>query len=98
MYDLISVGNISIDLYYKGKSFTRNKERFQLAIGGKYYADYFHEDINSAAANVFMKIISIIFSPNRQLKALFISSKRFPLVIEIDTDIANGDKIVHKLI
>jgi len=52
MYDLISVGNISIDLYYKGKSFTRNKERFQLAIGGKYYADYFHEDIGGGGVNV----------------------------------------------
>lgn len=52
MYDLISVGNISIDLYYKGKNFTRNKERFQLAIGGKYYADYFHEDIGGGGVNV----------------------------------------------
>lgn len=52
MYDLICVGNISIDLYYKGKSFTRNKERFQLAIGGKYYADYFHEGIGGGGANV----------------------------------------------
>jgi sugar/nucleoside kinase (ribokinase family) len=52
MYDLISVGNISIDLYYKGKSFTRNKERFQLAIGGKYYADYFHEGIGGGGVNV----------------------------------------------
>jgi len=52
MYDLISVGNISIDLYYKGKSLTRNKDRFQLAIGGKYYADYFHEDIGGGGVNV----------------------------------------------
>ncbi|KKP60184.1 MAG: hypothetical protein UR54_C0017G0006 [Candidatus Roizmanbacteria bacterium GW2011_GWA2_34_18] len=52
MYDLISVGNISIDLYYKGKSFTRNKDRFQLAIGGKYYADYFREDIGGGGVNV----------------------------------------------
>jgi len=52
MYDLISVGNISIDLYYKGKSFTKSKDRFQLAIGGKYYADYFHEDIGGGGVNV----------------------------------------------
>ncbi|MEK7633406.1 MAG: carbohydrate kinase family protein [Patescibacteria group bacterium] len=52
MYDLISVGNISIDLYYKGKSFTKNKERFLLAIGGKYYADYFHEDVGGGGVNV----------------------------------------------
>ncbi len=52
MYDLISVGNISIDLYYKGKSFTKNNGRFHLAIGGKYYADYFHEDIGGGGVNV----------------------------------------------
>jgi sugar/nucleoside kinase (ribokinase family) len=52
MYDLISVGNISIDLYYKGKTLTNNTERFQLAIGGKYYADYFHEDIGGGGVNV----------------------------------------------
>src|SRR3990167_10100712 len=52
MYDLISVGNISVDLYFKGQSFTKNKERFQLAIGGKYYADYFHEDIGGGGVNV----------------------------------------------
>lgn len=52
MYDLISVGNISVDLYFKGQSFTKNKERFQLALGGKYYADYFHEDIGGGGVNV----------------------------------------------
>jgi sugar/nucleoside kinase (ribokinase family) len=52
MYDLISIGNISIDLYYKSKSFTKNNERYQLAIGGKYYADYFHEDIGGGGCNV----------------------------------------------
>lgn len=52
MYDLISVGNISIDLYYKGKTLTNSGGRFQLAIGGKYYADYFHEDIGGGGVNV----------------------------------------------
>ena len=52
MYDLISVGNISVDLYFKGATFTKNKERFQLALGGKYYADYFHEDVGGGGVNV----------------------------------------------
>lgn len=52
MYDLISVGNISVDLYFKGKTFTKNKDRFQLALGGKYYADFFHEDIGGGGCNV----------------------------------------------
>lgn len=52
MYDLICVGNIAIDLYYKGKSLTNKDGRFQLAIGGKYHADYFHEDIGGGGCNV----------------------------------------------
>ena len=39
MYDLICVGNIAIDLYYRGKTLTNKDGRFQLAIGGKYHAD-----------------------------------------------------------
>lgn len=52
MYDLISVGNIAVDLYYKGKTLTNKDGRFQLAIGGKYHADYFHEDIGGGGCNV----------------------------------------------
>jgi len=52
MYDLISVGNISIDLYFKGSTFTKSKDRFNLAIGGKYYSDFFHEDIGGGGVNV----------------------------------------------
>lgn len=52
MYDLISVGNIAIDLYYRGKSLTNKDGRFQLAIGGKYHADYFHVDIGGGGCNV----------------------------------------------
>ena len=59
MYDLISVGSISIDLYFGGKSLTRNKERFQLAIGGKYYGDYFHEDIGGGGCNVAVGVTKL---------------------------------------
>ena len=52
MYDLISVGNITIDLYYRGTTLTNKDGRFQLAIGGKYHADYFHEDIGGGGYNV----------------------------------------------
>lgn len=52
MYDLISIGNISIDLYFKGSSLTFNKGRFQLAIGGKYFVDYFHTSVGGGGANV----------------------------------------------
>lgn len=52
MYDVISVGNISIDLYFKSDSFTKDRDRFHLAIGGKYYTDFFHEDIGGGGVNV----------------------------------------------
>jgi len=52
MYDLITIGNISIDLYFQGKSLTHNSERFQLALGGKYFTDFFYEDIGGSGCNV----------------------------------------------
>lgn len=52
MYDLIAIGNISIDLYFQGESLTNAKKRFTLAIGGKYNADYFHESLGGGGANV----------------------------------------------
>lgn len=52
MFDLISVGSISLDLYFSDKSLTSDKERFHLAIGGKYLTDYFHLDIGGGGVNV----------------------------------------------
>lgn len=52
MYDLISIGNISVDLYFKGESLTFAKNRFQLAIGGKYFVDQFHTGIGGGGVNV----------------------------------------------
>jgi len=52
MYDLISIGGISIDMFYQGTSLTNDKTRFNLAIGGKYQVDHFHADLGGGAANV----------------------------------------------
>jgi len=52
MYDLISVGGISVDLYYKGQSLTHDKDRFTLAIGGKYMTDSFEEKLGGGGCNV----------------------------------------------
>jgi sugar/nucleoside kinase (ribokinase family) len=52
MYDLITVGSISIDTYYKGNSLTQSKDRFTLAIGGKYLMDHFYSGLGGGAANV----------------------------------------------
>ncbi len=52
MYDLISIGSISIDLYFKGRSLTFEDNRFQLAVGGKYLSDHFYVGIGGGAVNV----------------------------------------------
>lgn len=52
MFDLISIGNISIDLYFKGDSLTLSDTRFELAIGGKYFTDHFFEGVGGGGANV----------------------------------------------
>lgn len=51
-FDLISIGSISIDLYFKGSSFTLKNNRYYLALGGKYFADSFYEGIGGGGANV----------------------------------------------
>ena len=57
MIDVICIGTVSIDLYYKGDSLTHNKDRFELAIGGKYFVDYFYEGLGGGGANVAIGIV-----------------------------------------
>lgn len=52
MYDLITIGDVTIDLFFKGKTLTEKEARFNLAIGGKYLADEFHESLGGGGANV----------------------------------------------
>lgn len=52
MFDLITIGSISIDLFFQGQSLTFKDNRFQLAIGGKYFADRIIESIGGGGANV----------------------------------------------
>lgn len=52
MYDLISIGSISIDMFYQGDSLTHDKDRFNLAMGGKYQVEHFHAGLGGGAANV----------------------------------------------
>ncbi|MBI3619820.1 carbohydrate kinase family protein [Candidatus Roizmanbacteria bacterium] len=52
MYHLISIGNITIDLFFKGDSLTYHDGRFQLCAGGKYVADFFQEGVGGGGANV----------------------------------------------
>lgn len=52
MYDLITLGDITIDLFFKGNTLTLKDNRFYLAIGGKYSAEYFYESLGGGGANV----------------------------------------------
>lgn len=52
MYDLITIGSISVDTYYKGDSLTQEGDRYTLAIGGKYSVDHFYAGLGGGAANV----------------------------------------------
>jgi sugar/nucleoside kinase (ribokinase family) len=62
MLDILSIGTVTIDLYYKGATLTHDKDRFELAIGGKYYADHFFEGLGGGAANTAIGIIKNGFS------------------------------------
>jgi len=51
-FDLICLGTVSIDLYYKGETLTEGDGRFELAIGGKYFVEHFYEGLGGGGANV----------------------------------------------
>jgi sugar/nucleoside kinase (ribokinase family) len=52
MYDVISVGTTTVDFYFKGHALREKDSHFYLAIGAKYFADFFHEQIGGGATNV----------------------------------------------
>lgn len=52
MYQLVAIGDITVDMFFQGKTLTQDKEHFNLVIGGKYYADAFHSGLGGSAANV----------------------------------------------
>lgn len=56
MYDLISIGTVSMDLYFKGDSLSIKNNHFQLACGGKYFVDFFHEGLGGGATNVAIAV------------------------------------------
>ncbi|MEX1052692.1 MAG: carbohydrate kinase family protein, partial [Patescibacteria group bacterium] len=52
MYDLITFGNITSDLYFEADKLTTKDKRFYLAIGGKYFLDGFKLAVGGSGANV----------------------------------------------
>ena len=52
MYDLVTIGDITVDLFFRGEELTHKDGRLQLAIGGKYYTDFFHQGLGGSGGNV----------------------------------------------
>ncbi len=52
MYDLITFGSITADLYFKADELTRKGNRYYLAIGGKYFIKDYKLFIGGGGANV----------------------------------------------
>lgn len=52
MYDLISIGNISSDIYFNADHLTKKDGRLFLAIGGKYRLEDFFLSVGGGGANI----------------------------------------------
>src|SRR3990167_852380 len=52
MYDLITIGDITMDLYFKGNDLIAKNDNFILTCGAKYSADTFYDGLGGGAANV----------------------------------------------
>lgn len=52
MYDLITFGSITADLYFKADELTRKGNRYYLAIGGKYFINDYKLFVGGGGANV----------------------------------------------
>lgn len=52
MIDLITVGRIGIDIFYKGKAIDTTDKELHLALGQKYFVDELYEGVGGGGANV----------------------------------------------
>lgn len=52
MFDLITIGNITADLYFSADELTKKDDRLYLAIGGKYRSEHFNMSVGGGGANV----------------------------------------------
>lgn len=52
MYEVICVGTTTIDMYYRGNDLKVKDGSFDLVLGNKYFADFFHESVGGGATNV----------------------------------------------
>ena len=52
MIDLVSIGSLTLDLFFQDESLTIQKDRFYLAIGGKYVVEKFVEGVGGGGGNI----------------------------------------------
>lgn len=80
MFDILCIGTVTIDLYYKGESLTRTKDRFELAVGGKYFATNFYEGLGGGGANVALGMSN--FNVKTALMATIGNNSFYPLITD----------------
>lgn len=52
MYDLVTIGNITVDLYFQSADFFTKDKKCCFTLGGKYIVKNFYQSIGGGAANV----------------------------------------------
>ena len=52
MYDLIAIGDVTIDLFFSGGDLSHDKDTFSFTLGDKYLADSFFQGVGGAATNI----------------------------------------------
>jgi sugar/nucleoside kinase (ribokinase family) len=58
MFDVMTIGTLTIDLYFRSDCLTIKEGRFELAQGGKYFTDHFYESLGGGATNVALGLQS----------------------------------------
>lgn len=54
MHDVVALGSLPLDLFFRDDSLTISHDRFALALGGKYVAGEFHDSLGGGGANVII--------------------------------------------
>lgn len=52
MYDLICLGTLAVDMYFKGNALNLHGKTCELTLGDKYFVDEFHVSLGGGGANV----------------------------------------------
>lgn len=62
MVDVVCIGSVALDLFFRDECLTLKKKRFFLAIGGKYVVEYFIEGVGGGGGNIAVGLSRAGFS------------------------------------